>query len=60
MILIWRGFGILAILIPFTFIFLAQYVTDLIASDGYFRAHPFMSGVTQSLSAAIVFLLESM
>jgi|GEM_PF-3176206 len=57
MILIWRGMGILAILIPFTLIFLAQYVTDLIVGDGYFKTHPLLSGLTHLLSAAIVFFI---
>ncbi|MFZ6770696.1 hypothetical protein ACO0LM_26875 [Undibacterium sp. Di26W] len=57
MLLIWRGFGIFAILIPITFLFLVQYVTALIAGDGYFQAHPILAGVTHSFSAAIVFFI---
>ena len=39
MFLIWRGWGILAFLIPFVFLILAQLGLDLIYSQNYYTLH---------------------
>lgn len=55
--LIWRGLGILVVLIPFLFGLLVQFLVDKIWDVGTFAAHPTIAATILLISGAIIFFL---
>ena len=57
MLLIWRGLGVAAVLIPFLLGWAVQSTTDFIYGSGAYRTHPGITGGALLVSAFLVFAL---
>lgn len=54
MLLIWQGWGLLAIAIPVVVCLIVQVVIDTIFGAGYYSTHQFLVALALALSAAAV------
>ena len=52
--IIWQGFGYLAIVIPFVVLLLMQVGVDGIAGKGYYTAHDWVQSLAVVIAALIV------
>lgn len=57
MILIWQGYGFLAILIPFLMSLVAQLASDSIMEQGFYTGHPLLSVAVLLASAVVVWVV---
>ena len=56
MFIVWKGWGILAILIPIVFMFIVDLATDVMFGDGFYRESNWTLSLVLILSALSIYL----
>ena len=57
MFIIWKGWGVIAILIPVVFMFIVQGVTNMIFGEDYYQNSSWTLGLVLIVSAIAIYFI---